>query len=242
MQWLWCDWLIAVTLSRTHAERGSVNQHRQPLKSVIIRFSLLIESITYVEVFPETIIIIIVSSSPVCFIAHCIVSIEIECSIVVLINTSSEYTLNAAKVSLCENWNAFIVFPLSLGKNDEEKKQKKKPIAINNCHFTDSPTPSIYLSATYTTPYLYCRSFNKNKNDRSTERRPSTEWIRTKTMNQKKKKMTNSDDFFLFSPIWIWSLHLPSPSISLSFAEDTSILISIYCGRSEAIRMPLHWY
>lgn len=136
-------------------------------------YLLLIESITYVEVFPETIIIIIiVSSSPVCFIAHCVVSIEIECAIVILINTSSEPELyiECAKVNLCEDF----VFRLSSGEERMKRRRsrKKQPFeivlfAINNCHFTDSPTPSIYLSTTYTTPYLYCRSFNRNRNDRT---------------------------------------------------------------------------
>lgn len=76
-----------------------------------------------------------------------------------------------------------------------QKKRKTILFAINNCHFTDSPTPSIYLSTTYTTPYLYCRSFNKNKNDTS-----STEWIRSRTkQNETNEKMANSEDFFLFA-------------------------------------------
>lgn len=98
---------------------------------------------------------------------------------------------------------------LSSGMSEEEEKQKgERAIAINNCHFTDSPSPSIYLSATYTTPYLYCRSFNKNKNDRTStiERMDSN-----KKNEPERKKMANSDDFFLFPQIW--SLRSPSPSL-----------------------------
>lgn len=113
-----------------HIGHAAVLRTATPSTIKIGHYLLLIESITYVEVFPETIIIIIiVSSSPVCFIAHCVVSFETECFIVVPMNTSSEpsYTLNARKW-ICAKIECVLRVStrLSSGMNEEEEKRKKK--------------------------------------------------------------------------------------------------------------------
>lgn len=177
-------------------------------------YLLLIESITcgakYRKVFPETIIIIIVSSSCMFYFPLRRLHSHWQRSILVVNTSFKPYIdgLNARKW-ICAKIECVLRLRLPVKRTetngDDEtsrKKRREKPFqivafAINNCHFTDSPTPSIYLSTTYTTPYLYCRSFNKNKNDTT-----STEWIRT----NERKKMANSEDFFLFaSNLVTWS-------------------------------------
>lgn len=108
----------------------------------------------------------------------------------------------------------FLLFPLLFlchfgttgTKREEEDTRTPFQIAINNYHFTDSPTPSIYLSTTYTTPYLYCRSFNKNKNDRTT----TTSTHPPNQFEPKRKETTKKSGqfrrfLFIFLDLVTWS-------------------------------------